>query len=144
MSKLIINPDEQLTFNVEIKLSVAQLKYLCKREGDDDLSTLVDLMSMNNVEYGVVTSNPSFDLGLGADINDLLSQGFLFESHVFGKEINYELNHDNVYYNPFRIKTWDIKKIDAELIDCEINTDYVPITQALDNDGNVIDINDFK
>jgi hypothetical protein len=141
MQKLTINPDSKLRFNVEIDLSIQQLKYLCEMSGDEEynyLNAYFDLSS--DVETKALTLDPSFAMGLGADINDILSTGFLVESMINKETFKTKLDYDNLCFHPFTCKMVVIKSIETELVDCEVNSYAKPITKALDSNGNIIDL----
>lgn len=137
---LITNDWESKTkFNIEILLSDAQMKMLCEDNGDDEYEELDIYKEMSAENYiEPVTSDPSFDCGLGADINDILSLGFMFYNFI-NENHKTRLSLDDLNLHPFRIRIAKIKTIDYDFIPCEITgTPFSPITMAIGNDGDVI------
>lgn len=131
--KLKIKPGKKHKFNIEINLSDRQLEILDIDSGGD--GSLARFMLELASPYGPVTVNPSFDCGLGADINDILSLGFM----VLAKERGYPLEFEDLFLHPFRIKATQIEELKIKDIDCEIVSEYIPMTVALDaNTGKLV------
>ena len=140
MPRNVIIPSKKIRFNIEIDLSEQQLKYLCEYSGDDeynDLDYYKDL-SADNFDK-VVTLNPSFCMGLGADINSILSVGFETLSKI-DTEMKTKLLPEDLTYHPFMCKRNEIISIESKLIDCEVLTEYIPMTEALNQDGEIISL----
>lgn len=141
MQKITINPDSKLRFNVEIDLSIQQLKYLCEIAGDEDYNYLNAYFDLSaDVCPKPITIDPSFAMGLGADINDILSTGFLCESMIDKETLKTKLDYDNLSFHSFRCKMVVIKSIETELVDYQVNSCLKPMTKALDANGNIIDL----
>jgi len=137
--KTIITPNNKLRFNIEIDLSIQQLKYLCEMAGDDEYNYLVNYFDLSaDVFEKPITISPDFCLGLGADINDILSTGFLFLSKQESEIMNTKLSLNDLCFHPYRIKLEKIKSLKTELIDVEVCSNYMPIIVALDPEGNAI------
>ena len=139
--KIIINPSSKLRFNIEIDLSIQQLKYLCEMAGDEKYNYLTNYFDLSaDVFEKPITISPDFCLGLGADINDILSTGFMFLAKEETKIMNTKLSLNDLCFHPYRIKLENIKRLETELIDVEIHSNYIPMTIALDAEGNTIDL----
>ena len=41
------------------------------------------------------------------------------------------------------IKRFNIKSVEAELIDCQVETDFIPMIEAIDQNGNIVNVNDL-
>ncbi|MFY0481428.1 hypothetical protein ACI6PS_02385 [Flavobacterium sp. PLA-1-15] len=131
---------EKYRFNIEIDLSEQQLKFLCEYAGDDNYEHLFAYKNLTaNGTDKPVTIHPSFAMGLGADINSILSLGFEALS-LMDSEIKTKFSESDLKYHPFMCKRNEIISIESNLIDCEVLSSIKPITQALDEDGNLIDL----
>ena len=140
MSKTIIE-GPKIKFNIEIELSEQQLKYLCEYAGDEDYEDLKHYIALSANECeSTVSIHPSFCMGLGADINSILSMGFETLS-IIDTEMKTKLSESDLKYHPFMCKRNEIISIESKLIDCDVLSTIAPITKALDKDGNIIDLN---
>lgn len=140
MSKTIIE-GPKIKFNIEIELSEQQLKYLCEYAGDEEYEDLEHYIALSADECETpVSIHPSFCMGLGADINSILSIGFEALS-IIDSEMKTKLSSSDLKHHPFMIKRNEIISIESKLIDCEVLSTIAPITKALDKDGNIIDLN---
>lgn len=128
-----IQQKKQTKYNVEIKLTEEALKFIMNMAGDSERLRGY-YKEMEAEHYGVVTSNPSFDLGFGAEINDLLSIGMLVYSKIYAKELEIsELPLSELSLHPFRNKLPIFGKIDYLPIDGEIEEhDYQMMTTAVE------------
>lgn len=143
MSKIQIKPTgERFLFHVEILLSEAQLRMMCEQEGSDydDLANYYKRMWAER-DYGPVTLDPSFDIGLGANINDYLSLGFLL-ANFLGSDPQTKVNPADLWLHPFRHKLPVIQEVKYNEVDCEIKTSFQRITVALNSSGEEVHIND--
>lgn len=139
----IIKEGPKIKFNIEIELSEQQLKWLCEYGGDEDYDELEYYKELSAEEDDEpVTIHPSFAMGLGADINSILSYGFAVFQHL-DPTMKTKLADEDLKYHPFMIKRYDIKSVISELIDCEVETDFVMMTEAKDQYGNIINVNDY-
>lgn len=128
--KINQNGEEREIYHIEIALTENQLKVLCEIDGDDEHDYLDSYKSMKADEYRVVTKDPSFDLGLGATINDILSLGFLFMKYL-DYENKTSLGYEDLNWHPFRCKIPVVKEVNQEHVECEIlETGYKPILFA--------------
>jgi len=93
-------------FNVEIEFTEKSLAVFM--EMNDSLDILEHIKKVANEDKRIITSNPSFDSGFGADINDMLSIGILAMSKV--EDINIDLGDLNLH--PMRAVLPQINKID--------------------------------
>ncbi|MES2487580.1 MAG: hypothetical protein V4581_16740 [Bacteroidota bacterium] len=145
MGKLIITPGEKFTFNIEIQLSQAQLAFLCRYCGDEELESLESYKDMTTDKNYVVGINPSFHCGLGADINNLLSVGFMAEEkmQVQNGWMQPSLQPQDLAHHPFMIKIPVIREVIHDHIDCEVHAGFEPITFALNQDGEIINTEDI-
>lgn len=142
MSK-IIKEGAKFKFNIEIELSEQQLKWLCEYGGDEDYDELEYYEQLTADNYDEpVTLDPTFDMGLGADINSILSYGFTVFQHL-DPTMKTKLSDEDLKYHPFMIKRFNIKSVEAELIDCQVETDFIPMTEAIDQNGNIVNVNDL-
>lgn len=144
MEKLTITPGEKAIFSIDIALSEAQLKFLCEIAGDYDYNYLANYYVMTKENgYQSVTMDPSFDSGLGADINDALSLGFMLLNHLdYGQRTKFK--PEDLNYHPFSLKRPVIKSIETEMVDVEIISQYEPIQFALSGEtGEIVHIEDF-
>jgi len=132
---------EKIKFNIEIELSEQQLKFLTEYSGDDDYQFLdvYKELAADKIDKPV-TIHPSFAMGLGADINSILSVGFEALS-IMDSEMKTKLSESDLKYHPFMCKRNQILSIESKLIDCEVLSTISPITQALDQDGEIFDLN---
>lgn len=142
MAKTIIE-GPKIKFNIEIELSEQQLKWLCEDSGDEEYEYL-DAYKELSVEFDdkPCTIHPSFAMGLGADINDILSVGFETLAIIHKDDMKTKLSESDLKYHPFMCKRNQIISIESKLIDCKVLTSIEPITKALDKEGNSVDIND--
>lgn len=131
MYKIKITPNgERFLFNVEILLSEAQLKLIYDYEtGGDDYAEIADSYRvMTHENYGVVSLNPSYDIGLGAAVNDYIALGFLLANHLPGHG---KATLSDLWLHPFRITVPEITGVDFHNVECEIENQYTPITRVL-------------
>lgn len=135
---LIIKPGSKSIFNVKVALSDEQLKVLCEMAGDDEHDYLESYYEMADGDY-MVEMDPCHDLGLGADLNDVLSLGFLLLRHI-SEDAKTKLSVNDVALHPFRIKVAQIINVGYTLENCKIESAYMPITTALDDNGNEISL----
>jgi hypothetical protein len=141
MSKTIIE-GPKIKFNIEIELSEQQLKYLCEYAGDEEYNDLKYYIALSSNECeDIVSIHPSFCMGLGADINSILSVGFETLT-VIDTQMKTKLSESDLKYHPFMCKRNEIVSIESKLIDCDVLSAIAPITKALDKDGNIIDLNE--
>lgn len=141
MSKKIIE-GPKIKFNIEVELSEQQLKWLCEYSGDDEYVHLDAYKELSaDVCDKPCTIDPSFAMGLAADLNDILSVGFETLSIIDKDELKTKLSESDLKYHPFTLKRNQIISIKSKLIDCEVISSFDPITKALDEDGNLIDLN---
>lgn len=137
MDKLKITPGKKHKFNIEIELSDRQLEILDIDSGGDGSSG--QFLAEAAVPYGPITINPSFDMGLGADINDILSLGFM----VMAKERGYPLELEDLSLHPFRIVAPQIEELKMKDLPCEIESEYIPMTVAIDSStGNLVTLDE--
>jgi hypothetical protein len=144
MSKTQIKPTgERFLFHVEILLSEAQLRMMCEQEGSDydDLAIYYKRMWAEK-DYGPVTLDPSFDIGLGANVNDYLSLGFLL-ANFLGSDPQTKVTPGDLWLHPFRHKLPVIHDVKFMNVDCEIETSFERITVALTSSGEEVHINDI-
>lgn len=141
MSKTIIE-GPKIKFNVEIELSEQQLKYLCEYSGDDEYNYLESYKNLSIENFSKpISTNPSIYMGLGAEINSILSFGFESLSVIYKKEMKTKLSESDLKYHPFMCKKNEIIAIESKLIDCRVESTMKPMTKAYDKDGNIIDLN---
>ena len=121
--------EKQLVFNVEMKITEKALQLIMATNGGStDIRDYYEKLLARN--YGIVTSDPSFDLGLGADINDIFSLGLM----VLARENNLPIELSDLSLHPFRIRlpkinNLEISQIEGEIIQQEYN--YTPITMTI-------------
>lgn len=142
--KINQNPDSKKIFHIEIALSENQLKVLCEQDGDEEYESLKYYDMMTSDKYQVITKDPSFDSGFGADINDILSLGFLMMNFL-EKENLTVLKYEDLNWHPFRIKIPKVEDVKFEIIDCEMDeSGYEPMVLARDSEsGEVVNVNDL-
>ena len=135
--------EERYLYNIEILLSEAQLKLLCETDGDLEYEYLETYKEMTVDNYDEpVTANPSFDMGMGADINDILSLGFMVYPFLY-KQLK-RISLEDLNFHPFRCQAHIIEEVKSKLVDCEIKgTGYTPMTIARTSDGTIVDLNNL-
>lgn len=133
-SPLVITPGPKKIFNVEVHLSEAQLKFMCECDGDEDFEYLegYDDMVADGFE-DPIDPDPSFNMGLGADINDIVSLGFLVMSKIYAGQIKTEIKLEDLNFHAFRNRVPIIKSIEFDYTDCKIVHPYHMITAAIDS-----------
>jgi hypothetical protein len=118
MEKIKITQNRRTSFTCEISLSDAQIKMLCEIFiGDDNPKYLQDYRNIKTTDF--FPEDASQGGGLGAEINDILSLGFLLCNYLHDSKTKVTLN--DLSFDPLRIKIPKIKSVDFEYVDCSIH-----------------------
>ena len=127
----------QKRFQVEIGLSEKALALVLHSSGLE-VEDLVHYDGMQADRYQVVSMNPNFDLGFGADLNDFLAMGLL----VYAKENGLDIDLGDLPFHPYRCQLPVLESMDLQHIDGEIVQDrYVMMTVAIDQQtGKLVDV----
>ena len=125
MSKKTIKLGKKYSFVVELRLSEGQLELLCQHGGGHGLEPYREVY-LEKVDGHVIQVDPNSELGLGADLNDVLSLGFL----VLAKSMNQTIEYENLFFHPYSNRLPVIEELRLSHVDCEIESEFTPITEA--------------
>ncbi|PXX96888.1 hypothetical protein DF185_19810 [Marinifilum breve] len=121
---------KKTVFNIQIHLSEQQLKKLCEIDGfgPEEIESYYRMAKMNpGFAYD---DNPSYQNGLGAMINDILSIGFSVMNAMEGYG-EMKVKKEDLHFHPFRYKYPVFTKVECELKDFVNTSPYEPMEFAL-------------
>lgn len=144
--KIKITQEDKIKFNVEIMLTHQQLLMMAELNGWGEVQ--VEEMKEMQESDEPLTSNANFQMGLGSDINYMITRGFLLLMAMH-KDLETKVSHDQMYYCPYTIGVLDLEKLhlkwdESNWKECEVIVPgFNKMLTAIDRDGNVVHASDI-
>lgn len=144
MSKLIVNQEGRHIINVPMPFTEEQLRLILTHcNGWENESSTVEDYLKYILEKGELSTNPSSEIGDGANVVDIFSYGLMVYMKVVHKM---EIDPVICWWHPCAMeRPIRIKSVEIEWGEVEIESDEVVITMALDSrTGEIVHAKDLE